>query len=69
MMCDVPSMVVFVGNLLIVVLVLFIIITIIIIIIISSPSARCSTVANNIYQFMDAVSTKAILLDDLCYAI
>jgi hypothetical protein len=36
----------------------------------SSPSARCSTVVNKIYQFMDVFSTKTILLDDLlCYAI
>jgi hypothetical protein len=36
----------------------------------SSPSARCSTVANKIYQFMDVFSTKTISLDDLLrYAI
>jgi hypothetical protein len=31
----------------------------------SSPSARCSTVANNIYQFMDVFSTETVSLDDL----
>jgi hypothetical protein len=36
----------------------------------SSPAARCSTVANKIYQFIDVFSTKTISLDDLlCYAI
>jgi hypothetical protein len=35
-----------------------------------SPSARCSTVANKVYQFMDIFSTKTISLEDLlCYAI
>jgi hypothetical protein len=34
-----------------------------------STSARCLTMANNIYQFMDVFSTKTISLDDLlCYA-
>jgi hypothetical protein len=34
----------------------------------SSPSARCSTVANKVYQFMGIFSTKIISLDDLlCY--
>jgi hypothetical protein len=31
----------------------------------SSPSARCSTMANTIYQFMDAFNTKTISLHDL----
>jgi hypothetical protein len=35
----------------------------------SSPSARCSTVANKMYQFMEVFSTKTISLDDLLYAI
>jgi hypothetical protein len=35
----------------------------------SSPSARCSTMANKMYQFVDVFSTKTISLDDLCYAI
>jgi hypothetical protein len=35
-----------------------------------NPSARSSTVANNIHQFMDVFSTKTISLDDLlCYAV
>jgi hypothetical protein len=36
----------------------------------SSPSARCSTAANEVYQFMSIFSTKTISLDDLfCYEI
>jgi hypothetical protein len=35
----------------------------------SSPSARSSTVASNVNQFMDVFSTNTISLDDLlCYA-
>jgi hypothetical protein len=36
----------------------------------SSPSARHSTAANKVYQFMNIFSTKTISLDDLlCYDI
>jgi hypothetical protein len=33
----------------------------------SSPSARCATVANKVYQFMDIFSAKTISLDALLY--
>jgi hypothetical protein len=33
----------------------------------SSPSARCSTCANNIYKVMDVFSTKTISLVDLLF--
>jgi hypothetical protein len=36
----------------------------------SSPSARCSIVANKVYQFMDIFSAKIISLNNLlCYTI
>jgi hypothetical protein len=36
----------------------------------SSPSARCLTTANKVYQFMNIFNTKTISLDDLfCYEI
>jgi hypothetical protein len=36
----------------------------------STPPARCSTMGNKVYQFMDIFSTKTTSVDDLlCYAI
>jgi hypothetical protein len=43
---------------------IIIIIIIIIIVVVVVVIARCSTMANKVYQFMDVFSTKTISLDD-----